>query len=181
MQINTTVNGIASLQDMRFPWDAELREYSFDNLKNVDAILLGSRTAGDLIPYWRKVAEDIAHEDHELGKRITETPKIVFSGKIAPSPWPNTTIVNGPLRKEIQRLKAAQGNEMLVYGSIALVSSLLQEKLIDEFDLLVNPEAIGQGRGIFDDLQNKCQLKYLDTRPFSCGVTLLRYRAKNIK
>jgi dihydrofolate reductase len=176
LQINISLDGIVSLQGLKFLWDKELREFSIENLRDIDLILLGGHTAPELISYWRGVAENPAEEDHALGKRITEISKIVFSHSVAESPWPNASIAKGPLREEITRYKGVPGKGMLIYGSAKLVSSLAKENLIDEYDLLVNPVAAGKGAGIFQALQDTLHLDLLETRQFSCGVVLLRYR-----
>jgi dihydrofolate reductase len=162
-------------------WDAELRKDSIDNLSDVDTILIGSHTAADLITYWGKVAEDLSDEDYELGKRITEIPKVVFSKKMTVSSWPNATVINGQLKNEIEHLKNLQGENMLVYGGAGFVSSLIKENLIDEYDLLVHPEIAGKGLKIFDDVDDILQLKLIEAREFSCGVVLLKYGKKEVK
>ena len=73
------------------------------------------------------------------------------------------------------------GKCIIIYGSAKLVSSLAKENLIDEYDFLVNPNAVGKGTGIFQNLQNILHLELLETRQFSSGVVLLRYSAKAAK
>jgi len=178
VQLNTSLDGIVSLQELHTLWDDELREYSIQNLKDADCIILGAHTAKDLIPYWAGAAQDESNKDSELGKRITEIPKIVFSHSISESPWPNTSITKGTVAEEIKRLKDMPGKDMVVYGSASFVASLAKENLVDEYDLLVNPVAIGKGTGIFQNLQYALQLELIEARPFSCGVVLLRHGAK---
>ena len=181
LQINASLNGIVSLQDVQFLWDKELRDFSIENLHNVDAILLGGNTAPELISYWAGVAENPADTDHELGKLITDTPKVVFSRSLSESPWPNTSIVEGSLREIIERYKDKPGKDMLIYGSVMLVSLLAKENLIDEYDFLVHPVAVGKGKGIFQELRDTLHLELLESRQFSSGVVLLKYRPKTTK
>jgi dihydrofolate reductase len=177
LQINISLDGVVSLQDTQFLWNDELREFSIENMKDIDTILLGGHTALGLVPYWAGIADTPADADYELGKRITETPKIVFSHSISKSPGPNTSIVEGPLHQKIEEYKGMSGKDMLMYGSAKLVSLLAKENLIDEYDLLVNPIAAGKGTGIFQDLSGTLYLELIESRQFACGVTLLRYRA----
>ena len=177
LQINISLDGIVSLQDTQFLWDGELREFSIENMKDVDAILLGGNTASGLIPYWAGVADTPTDADHELGKRITKTPKIVFSHSISEPLGPNTTIVEGPLREKVEQYKGMPGKNILMYGSAKLVSMLAKENLIDEYDLLINPIAVGKGVGIFQDLLDTLHLELIESRQFACGVVLLKYRA----
>ena len=180
VQMQITLDGIVGGTAEPTPshWDKELQSFAIANTKDVDAILLGRQTAPELISYWGEVAQDAANEDNALGKRITEIPKIVFSTTMTSSSWSNTTVLNGPLATEIERLKQMPGKDMIVYGGAGFVSSLVKDNLVDEYDLLVNPVVAGNGLGIFQDVQHPLQLTLIEVRPFSCGTVLMRYRAR---
>jgi hypothetical protein len=77
-----------------FNWDDEVRSFCIGNLKNVDRILLGRTTAEGFIPYWARVASNPADPEFELGKRLTDIPKIVFSKKLKKPKWDNATCQN---------------------------------------------------------------------------------------
>ncbi|MCZ8214994.1 MAG: dihydrofolate reductase family protein, partial [Cyclobacteriaceae bacterium] len=53
-----------------------------------------------------------------------------------------------------------------------LVSSLIGLNLIDEFHLIVNPVALGQGLPIFKTLT---KLKMINSQPFECGIIVNHY------
>jgi dihydrofolate reductase len=122
-------------------WDDEMTNFSIDNLKKVDNILLGRNTAEDFIPYWEKVAGNPKDDFYELGRPLHDIPKVVFSKKLKASKWDNATIVKGDITEEIKTLKKKKGNDIIVYGGDSFVASLIQHGLIDEFYLLVNPVA----------------------------------------
>jgi dihydrofolate reductase len=157
-------------------WDKEAWQFSIDNLKNVDAIVLGRKTAKDFIPYWKKVADNPKNSEYKIGKPLTDIPKIVFSKKLKTNKWDNATIVKGDLVKEIRALKKKKGKDMIAYGGYSFVSSLIQHGLIDEYFLLVNPFAYGSGKPIFNLLKNNLALKLEKCRPFACGIVLLHYK-----
>jgi len=48
-----------------------------------------------------------------LGKRISELPKVVFSNSVKKSKWKNATLINGEIKKEIQKLKRRKGKNLL--------------------------------------------------------------------
>ena len=64
---------------------------------------------------------------------------------------------------------------MMMFGSNTLVVSLMQEGLIDEFQIVVNPVAFGAGTPLFTGLTQKIELRLTDTRRFKSGAVLLRY------
>jgi dihydrofolate reductase len=55
---------------------------------------------------------------------------------------------------------------------------LIKQGLIDEFHLLINPTAIGDGMPIFKELNSKQNLTLLKTRSFKCGIVVLNYEPK---
>ena len=88
-----------------------------------------------------------------FAKKMIETPKIVFTKTLNKSEWTNTRIVTGDFKDEITKLKSLNGKDLLVYGGASFDSSLIKEKLIDEFYLFVVPIIFGNGKTIFKDLE----------------------------
>ena len=158
-----------------FKWSDELRSFSTENLIGVDDILLGRKTAEDFIPYWAEAAADPEDGDQEFGKLLTDIPKVVFSNELKTGKWENTTIVKGDIAEQVNALKSKKGKDIIVYGGISFVTSLIERELIDEFYLLVNPFAVGNEQTIFKSLKNDLQLKLEKCEPFACGTVLLCY------
>ncbi len=73
-------------------------------------------------------------------------------------------------------LKGAPGGDLLLPGSASLASALIPQGLIDEFRILVNTLWLGQATPLFRDLPGRRNLTLRDTRFFSNGKVLLRYR-----
>ena len=57
--------------------------------------------------------------------------------------------------EEINRLKQQPGKNIHAVGDAALVSSLLNEDLIDEIRLTVHPLVLGQGKPLFKDVRDR--------------------------
>ncbi|HKU27759.1 MAG TPA: dihydrofolate reductase family protein, partial [Candidatus Sulfotelmatobacter sp.] len=102
-------------------------------------------------------------------------PKVVFSKTLEKSDWPNTTVVNGEIADSVNQLKRQFGKNLLVYGGSSFVASLIKHNLIDEYHLLVNPVALGNGVTIFAGLAQTLSLTLVANRVFSCGTVLLCY------
>ena len=64
---------------------------------------------------------------------------------------------------------------MAIFGSGSIVSQLAQDGLIDEYQMVVNPIVLGEGRTMFDGLKEKLILKLTKTRIFGNGNVLLCY------
>jgi dihydrofolate reductase len=101
--------------------------------------------------------------------------QIVFSKTLDKSEWINTEIAKGDLRTEITGIKNQQGRDIIVYGGASFDSSLIKEKLIDEFYLFIHPVALGKGMSIFKDLNDVRKFTLIESIAFDCGIVLLHY------
>jgi dihydrofolate reductase len=177
LQMQITVDGFDANGPSDLEWD-EIRDYSRDLFINADTIVIGGKTAVDFIPYWDTAATQPGGSWYEVAKRIADAKKVVFSRTLAEPKWNNTSIERGDLVKAIERLKAASRNDIIVYGGVSFVASLVREKLIDEFHLFVNPIALGKGKSIFSGLVDPQRFKLVKSIPYNSGLVLLHYELK---
>jgi hypothetical protein len=61
-------------------------------------------------------------------------------------------------------------------GGATLAAPLVRAGLVDEFQVLVTPVAIGGGTPFFPSLDKWLKLELVENRTFSSGVVLLRYQ-----
>jgi dihydrofolate reductase len=101
--------------------------------------------------------------------------KVVFSKTLNDAPWQNTTLVKTDPVAEIQKRKQAPQGSMVVLGSGTIVSQLAQANVIDEYQIIVNPVALGAGRTLFEGVTARRPLKLIRTRAFRNGKVLLCY------
>ena len=101
--------------------------------------------------------------------------KIVFSRSLKEASWQNTRLVKGDLVAEMRRLKSEPGPDMVIFGSGTIVAQLTQAGLIDEFQLIVNPLALGSGRTLFEGVEKPIRLELKSSRAFRNGNILLNY------
>ncbi len=160
-------------------WDDQVMNFTIENLKNVDCILLGRKTAKDFIPHWAGVANNPKAADYKIGKLLTDIPKVVFSNKLKANKWDNTTIVKGDITEQIKILKKKKGKDIIVYGGYSFVSSLIQHGLIDEYYILLNPLSVNSEHPIVKELKNDLRLTLIKCKSFECGTVLLCYNPKN--
>jgi dihydrofolate reductase len=181
LQMVVTLDGfglVPSDKGANFIWDDEVTKFCIDNLENIDGIVLGRNTAEGFIPHWTGVANNPSDKDYNLGKLLTDIPKIVFSNQLPDTKWNNATTVKGDVSTEIKKLKNKSGKDMIVYGGYSFVSSLVQNGLVDEFYLLVEPVMIGNGQTILKNLKNHMVLRLKQCKSFPCGTVLLHYTAQ---
>ena len=101
----------------------------------------------------------------------------MFTKTLNKSRWINTGIATGDLVEEVNKIKSQTGGDIVVYGGASFDSSLIKEKLVDEFYLFINPVAIGNGMTIFKDLNEIQKYTLIESNAFECGKFLLRYEA----
>ena len=181
LQMQISLDGFVSgpngeMDWMEWDWDDDLNDYVATFTESVDNILLGRKLAEAFIPYWSNAARTPQHPEHRFASRMDDTSKTVFSKKLHEAPWPNTKIAHGNLADEINKLKKQKGKDIIVYGGAGFVSSLVKLGLIDDYQLLVNPVAIGKGLTIFGELENNLHLQLVGSRSFECGIVALRYK-----
>jgi dihydrofolate reductase len=153
-------------------WDNELKKYVEEITEPVDCIVLGRKLAEGFIPYWA------SNPEAEGADKFNSTPKVVFTKTLERSEWPGTTLAKGNLVDEINTLKKQDGKDIIAYGGATFVSALIEQQLIDEFYLFINPAAIGNGMAIFKELKSKQDFMLVKATSFACGIVVLNYERK---
>jgi dihydrofolate reductase len=113
-----------------------------------------------------------------FAKKMNEIPKVVFTKTLNKSEWVNTELAKGDLDDEVTKLNSQNWKDVLVYGGASFDSSLIKEKLVDEFYLFVNPIVMGNGKTIFKDIKEFQKLTLIESKVFDCDLVLLHYEVK---
>ncbi|HTX91789.1 MAG TPA: dihydrofolate reductase family protein [Anaerolineales bacterium] len=156
--------------------DDELHDFSTDFLESVDTILFGRAAYLLLEGYWPVADEDPRATESmlEFARRINAMPKVVFSRTLRNAAWNNTQLVKKDAVETVQRMKREKGGTLSV-GGIQLIQTFLNLRMIDEFWLLVQPLVWGEGRRLFDGVDDRLDFKLVDSRTFKSGVVVLHY------
>jgi dihydrofolate reductase len=154
---------------------------------NVDAMLFGRRTYEMFEQFWPKALDgsDTAPDPHAPGRRskdvhemavfINEREKLVFSRERSTFDWQNTRHLPALDRKVVEGLKAEPGGDIIVFGSGSVVAQLTELGLVDEYQLVVSPVLLGDGRSLVTGLGRKIDLKTIEAKLFPSGSVLLRF------
>ena len=182
LQVQMSVDGCIAGPNGEMDWmvgllDDEIIKYSHKITEPVDTILLGRKMTDVFISYWLNVMNKPDDPWYAFAKRMIEIPKVVFTKTLNKSEWINTSIATGDLIEEVSKIKSQSGRDIVVYGGATFDSSLIKEKLIDEFYLFINPVAIGNGMTIFKNLNEIQKYTLIESKAFECGKVLLRYAA----
>ncbi len=172
-----TLDGFFEGPNREIDWhnvDDEFNEFAVDQLNSVDVLLFGRVTYELMAGYWPTPA---ATKNYSIvANKMNNLPKIVFSRTLKKAEWNNTRLVKEDVAEEISKLKQQPGKDLIIFGSAKLASSLINLGLIDEFRIIVNPVALGEGNPLFRDIKDKINLKLLKTKMFSSGNVSLYYK-----
>jgi dihydrofolate reductase len=144
-------------------------------IDSLDTMLLGRVTYEMFAGYWPNVTSG---DDKPFADKLNALPKIVFSKTLERAPWGDwdaATIVKSGTKNEVAKLKHKSGKDMVIWGSISLAQTLMKEGLIDEYQLVVCPVVLGDGKPLFGDKASALNLKLLRTNSFDRGTVLVAY------
>jgi dihydrofolate reductase len=72
-------------------------------------------------------------------------------------------------------MKQRPGKDMHAVGGATLISSLMNQGLIDELRLVVAPIVLGAGKALFKDVTERHALKLVEAKPLESGLVRLTY------
>ena len=174
--INTTLDGC--VDHTKQVADDETHEYFTDLLDEVDLGVFGRITYQLMVPFWPEVAKNqsMTKASNEFARAFVSIDKIVFSRTLERAEDKNTRIVRANLHDEILKLKQEQGKNILV-GGVDIPSQLIELGLVDEYRFVVGPIVAGEGRRLLEgvSLQERLQLKLVESKIFKSGCVALRY------
>lgn len=154
--------------------DAEEAEFSGQNAESGSTLLFGRKTFELMAGYW---PTPMARQNNPAtADGMNKADKIVFSRTLKTAEWSNTRLVKDNIAEEVRKLKQMPGKEMTLLGSGSILTQLTEQGLIDEYQIMLNPVAIGSGTPIFQGIRRKLDLKLIATRTFKSGVLLLTYQ-----
>jgi dihydrofolate reductase len=156
--------------------DAEWNAFVAGNASGGGQLLFGRITYELMVSYWPTPAA--LERDPVVADRMNKLPKVVFSRTLDQASWDNTRLVKGDLVTEVRKMKQEPGEGMAILGSGSIVSQLAQAGLIDEYQIVVKPVVLGEGRTLFGGIKQKLTLTLAKTRAFTNGNVLLSYEAR---
>ena len=148
----------------------EGNKFKLDELAEAEAQLLGRVTYEGFAAAWPGREDEAG-----FAEKMNSMPKYVVSSSLETADWENSTILSGDFAEEIAKLKREVDGVILVAGSATLVQGLIEHDLIDELRLMVFPVALGSGRRLFGETDDKKPLKLVDSKTVGDGIALLTY------
>lgn len=188
-----SANGYFTAPDGNLNWvvpEDEIDKEATSSMSGQGTLMFGRRTYEMFASFWPHQLEDSAgaEDPHSPGRRppemkamakyINDAVKIVFSRTLKDVHWKNSRIINKFDPRAVEAIKNEPGKDIMLFGSGSIVSLLAQHDLIDEFQFVVGPVLLGDGRGLISNVSKTVPLKLAEAKPYKSGNVMLRYERK---
>ena len=147
----------------------EWAKVEFEEALRTEALLLGRRSYEFFAARWPS-------RDGEYADRLNSMPKYVVSSTLRDPSWNNASVLRGDVVNEVSKLKGQLDGDIVVYGSIQLVRTLMEHDLADELRLMIYPVVLGAGEPLFGETSDKKPMRLISTRTAGDGLTFLTYQ-----
>ena len=146
-------------------------------MDRTEALLFGRRTWDVMAAAWPERAGDpYADQMNAIRKYVVSR---TLSADEAASRWNNTTLLDGGGDgiEAIRSLRASGGDGGLqVWGSASLARQLVENDLVDEYQLMLEPIMLGGGKTIYPSDGRARPLELVSVKQAPTGVLICAYR-----
>lgn len=149
-----------------FDWCMTDQDYGLNEFfKRVDAVFMGRKSY------------ELAQKMNSEGQDIPGMPKMteyVFSRTMKEAKE-GVVIINGNIAEEVNKIKNSEGKDIWLFGGAELISSMMNERLVDELWLSVHPIILGSGKPLFSSIPDRIPLKLMESKTYDTGLVSLKY------
>jgi dihydrofolate reductase len=146
-------------------------------MARTEALLFGRRTWDGMAAAWPDRAGDpYADQMNAIPKYVVSR---TLSAEEASSRWNNTTLLGagGDAIEAVRSLRASGGDGGLqIWGSTSLARQLVENDLVDEYQLMLEPILLGGGKTIFPSDGRARPLELVSVTQAPTGVLICAYR-----
>jgi dihydrofolate reductase len=142
-------------------------------MAGTEALLFGRRTFQTMAAAWPSRAGD------PFADRMNEIPKYVASRTLTQDDltWPGSTLLPADdALGAIRGLREHDGRALQVMGSASLAAQLIEQDLVDEYRLIIEPILLGSGKRLFPDDGHARALELVSAATTGTGVVMCTYR-----
>ena len=178
--MHTTLDGFVAGPNGEMDWinaDEEMFDLAGQRTNESDTALYGRVTYQMMDSYWPTAADKPQATKHDIehSNWYNKVTKVVISKTMKGADLPRTKIISEDVFNEIKKMKQASGKDILIFGSPSVVHSLMEDELIDDYWLFVNPILLGEGIPLFKNIKHRIKLNLVKTIPFNSAVICLHY------
>ncbi len=134
-------------------------------------LLLGRKTYDIFAAHWPYVTDP----NDPIAGMFNRITKYVASRSGRKLAWQNSQLLGKDIVAALRTLKRGDGPDLLVQGSSDLLQTLWQNRLVDEFSVLIFPLVLGTGKRLFGSGAVPSGLKLVKSQSFPTGVIVTKY------
>lgn len=171
LNLATTLDGFIEGANGELDWCILEEDMHFESfLESIDTIFYG-RVSYDL---WGNYQPDASASDMEkqISSAIQSKQKFVFSSQSRVDD--KATFINNDILAMVEKIRNQPGKDIWLYGGSKLITTFIENRLIDEYMISVHPTALGAGKPLFD-ISARLDLVLAETKVFKSGVVQLIY------
>jgi dihydrofolate reductase len=152
-------------------------------MNDSDTLLLGRVVADQLLGYWLSAETndpDLSPGALAHARWVASAHKVILSRADEHLPWSDSKVAvarnDDEIVQAISALKQQTGKNIVVYGGVRTAQQLARLNLIDEYQLIVHPVALGDGGALFKNLPDRVELTLCELVELKAGTVFLRHR-----
>ena len=175
LYMSQSLDGFAARRDGTMDWLARSSPYGPQRQRAVEELLgrtgllvLGGRAGQNMARAWPS-------SQSPTGEYMNALQKVVFSSTLTEVEWSNARVSDRPVEEEIPELKAEAGKDIVVFGGASFARSLAGHGLIDEYRLIVQPVALGDGIPLLHGLPEPLRLELVSSTVYADGPIAQTY------
>jgi dihydrofolate reductase len=175
LYMSASLDGFAARRDGTMDWLGRSLPYDPQRQRAVDELLgrtgllvLGAQAGQDMARAWPTSSSP-------TGEYMNALPKVVFSSTLSELGWSNARVSDRPVEEEIPELKGQAGKDIVVFGGASFARSLAGHRLIDEYRLVVQPVALGDGLPLLHGLPEPLPLELVSSTAYADGPIVHTY------
>jgi dihydrofolate reductase len=148
------------------------RRWVVESYSGAGGFILGRRTYETLAAYWPNASE----EEQVVARPLNTLPKYAASTTLTePLEWENSSLLQGDVPQAVRGLKEDEGKDLHVIGSPGFVQTLIEQDLVDEYRLMIDPIVLGGGKRLFRDGGAFMLLRLVESQVTTTGAIITTY------
>jgi len=140
-----------------------------------EALLFGRRTWAAMANAWPDRAGDpFADQMNAIRKYVASR---TLSAADVEGRWSNSSLLEGDALDAVRKLRETDGGALQIWGSATLTRQLIENDLVDEYCLLIEPILLGGGKSIYPSDGQARTLRLESVTQADTGVLICTYRS----
>jgi Dihydrofolate reductase len=169
LDLAITLDGFIEGPNGETDWCIMDDDMGFDKfLNSIDTIFYG-RVSYDA---WGNYQPDdnAGEAEKMLWQNVHSKKKYVFSSQPKGDHYISTDIAT-----RVREIQSQEGKDIWLYGGARLITTFIENNLIDIYRLSVHPVVLGSGKPLFKNLKDRLNLNLVEVNRFRSGVVQLIY------